>query len=140
MPGADTGENGFGVSLTLFSTLAAINAAGYDAGIDSPMNEHYKVRTQIREELAKLKVPSLFELKSFYKAHKRPSEAADLGQYISFAMIANGPPNFDIPAGEAPPDVEALAGFSELLARFYKEANLEEPLEPLPAGVRCRDV
>ena len=123
--GADTGENGFGVSQTLFSTLAAINAAGYDAGIDSPLNEHYKVRMQVREELGKLKVPSLFELKSFYKAHKRPSEAADLGQYISFAMIANGPPSFEIPTGEAPPDVEALAGFSELLARFYKEANLE---------------
>src|SRR3954452_7991143 len=123
--GADTGENGFGVSLTLFSTLAAINAAGYDAGLDSPLNERYKVRTQIREELAKLKTPSLTELKSFYTAHKRPSEAADLGQYISFAMIANGPPNFDIPSGEAPPDVQALAGFSELLARFYKEANLE---------------
>src|SRR4051794_13552307 len=88
---ADTGENGFGVSLTLFSTLAAINAAGYDAGIDSPINEHYKIRRQLREELAKLNVPSLTELKSFYKAHKRPSEAADLAQYISFAMIANGP-------------------------------------------------
>ncbi len=123
--GADAGENGFGVSLTLFSTLAAINAAGYDAGIDSPLNEHYKVRTQVREELAKLKVPSLLELKSFYRAHKRPTEAADLGQYISFAMLAKGPPSFEIPEGETPPDVEALAGLSELLARFYKEANLE---------------
>src|SRR4051812_15752465 len=123
--GADTGENGFGVSLTLFSTLAAINAAGYDAGIDSPLNERYKVRTQIREKLAKLKVPSISELRSFYKAHKKPSDAADLGQYISFAMVANGPPNFEISSGEAPPDVEALAGLSELLARFYKEANLE---------------
>jgi tetratricopeptide (TPR) repeat protein len=124
-PGADAGENGFGVSLTLFSTLAAINAAGYDAGVDSPLNERYKVRTQIREELAKLKVPSLYELKSFYKAHKRPTDAADLAQYISFAMVAKGPPNFEVPAGETPPDVEALAGLSELLARFYKEANLE---------------
>lgn len=122
---ADSGENGFGVSQTLFSTLAAINAAGYDAGIDSPINERYKVRTQIREELAKQKISSLSELKSFYKAHKKPSEAADLGQYISFAMVANGPPNFAISSEEAPPDVEALAGFSELLARFYKEANLE---------------
>jgi len=122
---ADTGENGFGVSPTLFSTLAAINAAGYDAGIDSPLNEHFKVRTQVREELAKLKVPSLIELRSFYRAHKKPTEAADLGQYISFAMLAKGPPNFEVPEGETPPDVEALTGLSELLARFYKEANLE---------------
>ena len=35
----DTGESQFGVSRTLFATLAAINAAGYDAGIDSALNE-----------------------------------------------------------------------------------------------------
>lgn len=124
-PGADSTENGFGTSLTLFSTLAAINAAGYDAGIDSVINERYKVRMQIREELAKSKALSLLELRSFYRAHKKPSDVADLSQYISFAMIANGPPNFEVPTGQAPPDVEALSGFSELLARFYKEANLE---------------
>ncbi|MFL6414220.1 MAG: tetratricopeptide repeat protein [Bryobacteraceae bacterium] len=123
--GADTGESGFGVSVTLFSTLAAINAAGYDAGIDSPLNERYKVRTQIRDELAKMKIPVLAELRAFYKAHKRPSDAADLGQYISFAMLSKGPPDFEIPSGEAPPDVEGLSGFSLLLAQFYKEANLE---------------
>lgn len=123
-PAVDASENGFGTSLTLFSTLAAINAAGYDAGIDSVINERYKVRIQIREELAKLKLASVPELKSFYLGHKKPSEAADLSQYISFAMVANGPPNFEVP-GQAPPDVEALSGFSELLARFYKEGNLE---------------
>src|SRR6476646_2044196 len=51
-PARDTGESQFGVSQTLFATLAAINAAGYDAGIDSPLNDHYKVRTQIRQILA----------------------------------------------------------------------------------------
>src|SRR4051794_31775122 len=76
VPGADSGESGFGVSVTLFSTLAAINAAGYDAGIESPLNDRYKVRMQIRDELAKMKIPVLAELRAFYKAHKRPSEAA----------------------------------------------------------------
>ena len=122
----DSGENGFGFSITLFSTLAAINAAGYDAGIDSPLNQRYQVRSQIRDALAKEKIGCLSELKDFYREHKKASETADLSQYISFALIAKGPPNFELPADAVPPDVEPLRGFSELLSRFYKEANLED--------------
>ncbi len=119
------GENEFSVSLTLFSTLAAINAAGYDAGMDSPLNERYRVRTQVRETLAKRNIACLPELQAFYKEHKKASDTADLSQYISFALVAGDAPQFDLPPGQLPPDVEALRGFSELLARFYKEADLE---------------
>ena len=125
-PPSDSGESQFSVSLTLFSTLTAINAAGYDAGLDSPLNQKYKVRTQIREALAARKIPCLPELKAFYQEHKKASESADLGQYISFALIAGDAPKFELPAGDVPPDVEPLRAFSELLARFYKEADLED--------------
>jgi predicted negative regulator of RcsB-dependent stress response len=120
------GENQFSVSQTLFATLAAINAAGYDTGIDSALNEQFKLRTQIREELAKRKIPSLPELRVFYESHKKPSGGADLGQYISFALLAGDPPKFELPTIELPADAEALRPFSELLARFYKEANIED--------------
>jgi tetratricopeptide (TPR) repeat protein len=123
---SDLGENGFGVSETLFSTLAAINAAGYDAGMESPLNEKYRVRVQVRDELAKRKIPCLPELKEFYREHKKASDTADLSQYISFALLAGGAPTFQLPSGQLPPDVEPLRDFSELLSRFYKEANLEE--------------
>jgi predicted negative regulator of RcsB-dependent stress response len=119
-------ENQFSVSQTLFATLAAINAAGYDTGIDSALNDRYKVRTQIRQELAKRAIPSLPELKDFYRLHRKPSGGADLGQYISFALMAGEAPKFELPAGDLPSDVEPMRGFSELLARFYKEANLAE--------------
>jgi predicted negative regulator of RcsB-dependent stress response len=66
------------------------------------------------------------ELKTFYQEHKKPSESADLGQYISFALVAGDAPKFELPSGEVPPDVEPLRAFSDLLARFYKEANLED--------------
>jgi predicted negative regulator of RcsB-dependent stress response len=121
----ETGGNQFSVSETLFSTLAAINAAGYDAGMDSPLNERYKVRGQIREALAARKIGCLSELKAFYREHKKGSDTADLSQYISFALVAGDPPEFALP-GTVPPDVEPLRGFGELLARFYKEANLAE--------------
>ncbi len=119
-------ENQFNVSQTLFATLAAINAAGYDTGIDAAINDKFKLRTQVRQELAQRKIPSLPEVKEFYRAHRKPSGGADLGQYISFALLAGDAPKFELPAGELPPDVEPLRSFSELLARFYKEANLAE--------------
>jgi len=124
--GRDSGESQFGVSQSLFATLAAINAAGYDTGIDSPLNAHYQVRTQIRQILASRQIACLPELRAFYKEHKKPTGAGDLGQYISFALTAGDAPKFALPSGEVPPDVEPLRGFSELLARFYKEAGVNE--------------
>lgn len=120
-----SGESQFGVSRTLFATLASINAAGYDAGIDSPLNDHYRVRTQIRQILASRQIGCLPELRAFYKEHRKPTGAGDLGQYISFALVAGDPPKFALPA-EVPPDVEPLRGFSELLARFYTEAGVAD--------------
>ena len=122
----DTGDNQFGSSLTLFSTLAAINAAGYDTGIDSSLNEHFKLRGEIRQALASRNIPSLSALRAFYKEHKKPSEAADLGQYISFALLASEAPKFELPSGDLPPEVESLREFTPLLARFYREANLQD--------------
>lgn len=121
----DSTENQFSVSVTLFTTLAAINAAGYDAGIDSALNDAFQVRRQVRAELAKKQIASLPELREFYKAHKKPTSSADLGQYISFALLAGDAPNFTLPGDNVPPDVEPIRGFSELLARFYKDADIE---------------
>jgi predicted negative regulator of RcsB-dependent stress response len=120
----ESGENQFSLSLTLFSTLAAINAAGYDAGMDSPLNAQYQLRTQIRDILAKRNIPCLPELKDFYHEHRKGTETADFAQYVSFALVAGDAPKFELP-NQVPPDVESLRGFSGLLARFYKQADLE---------------
>jgi tetratricopeptide (TPR) repeat protein len=119
-------EGEFTISPTLFATLAAINAAGYDAGMDSPLNQRYQLRKQIREALASRKIPCLPELKAFYQEHKKPTDTGDLSQYISFALVAGAPPEFALPDGPMPPDVQPLESFSGLLARFYKEANVED--------------
>ena len=94
--------------------------------MDSPLNERYRVRSQIREALAGRKIGCLPELKEFYQEHKKGSDTANLSQYISFALVAGDAPGFALPNDAVPPDVEPLRGFSELLARFYKEANLED--------------
>jgi tetratricopeptide (TPR) repeat protein len=112
-------------SPTLFTVMAAINAAGYDADLNSP-NGHV-LRQNIRDELAKRDIPSLPALKEFFQKHRQRNETAELGQYISFALTAGGAPDFSIAIRDVdiPPDVTPLTGLSPLLAAFYKEAEIE---------------
>ena len=111
---------------TLFAVLAAINAAGYDADADSPNNN--PLRETVRKELAAQKIPSLQALRDFYRQHRQNDATADLSQYISFALSVDGPPDFSLKGRtvDAPPDVTALEGFGPLLAKFYREANIED--------------
>src|SRR5438477_11501469 len=53
-------------SPALFTVMAAINAAGYDAEIASPNN--HPLRAEIRKELAARNIPSLKALTEFYAA------------------------------------------------------------------------
>lgn len=115
-------ENQFGVSITLFTTLAAINAAGYDAGLDSDAN--YPIRNQIRAELAKKNIPCLSDLREFYRDHRKGTDTATLSEYISFALIAGPAPDFKLDGEDLPADVESLTELSSLLTRFYKEADI----------------
>jgi tetratricopeptide (TPR) repeat protein len=113
-------------SPALFSVLAAINAAGYDAELDSPANS--PLRAQIRKELASRTIPCLEELRYFFRKHRQKDWTAELSQYVSFALSVNGPPEFKsrFLSHLIPPDVAPLEGFDALMARFYKEAGLEQ--------------
>jgi tetratricopeptide (TPR) repeat protein len=113
-------------SQTLFTVMAAINAAGYDAGLTSPNNN--PLRNTIRASLAKRDIPSLAALKVFFEQHHRSNDTAELSQYISFALTAGGPPDFAVKIREVdiPPDVTPLLALSPLLAAFYKEAGIAE--------------
>jgi tetratricopeptide (TPR) repeat protein len=104
--------------------MAAINAAGYDADLASPSNN--PLRKQVRQYLAKKDIPSLNELKQFFKAHQQGNWGAELSQYVSFALSVEGPPDFKyrFQANELPPDVRPLEGFEKLMAKFYAEADI----------------
>jgi TolA-binding protein len=121
---AETGQ--LDASPSLFTVMAAINAAGYDADLASPNN--HPIRNAIRDEIAKRKPPSLERIKEFVAQHKRSNDTAELSQYISFALSSSGPPNFEFKQRDVdiPPDVSGMTGFSPLLAAFYKEAGIEE--------------
>lgn len=112
-------------SPSLFAVLAAINAAGYDAEIDSPTNS--PVRGQIRQILAAKNLPSVKRIKSLFEARRKWDWNAELSQYISYALSLDGPPAFKprFASHQMPPDAVALESMGPLLAEFWKEAGLD---------------
>ena len=110
----------------LFTALAAINAAGYDADLDSPSN--HPLRMAVRQAVAARKPPSLERLKKLFQARRAWNWNAELGQYISYALSVSGPPDFKpkFSPNRMPPDTVALEGLSPVLADFYREAGIED--------------
>jgi tetratricopeptide (TPR) repeat protein len=110
---------------TVFYVMCAINAAGYDDGIDLPDNN--PLRKQVRDYLASRRIAVLPELKLFYRHHMRKSASQDLPQYISWALSVTEAPDFawkgrDV---DVAPDAMALDGFQSLMIDFYHQADLE---------------
>jgi tetratricopeptide (TPR) repeat protein len=70
----------------------------------------------------------LAELRTFFYDHRKADPAANLAQYVSFALVSEEPPAFKptLIGTEVPPDVQTLAGFRELMARFHNEAAIDE--------------
>ena len=113
-------------SPTLFTVMAAINAAGYDADLQSPNGS--ELRKIVRAELARRNIPSLAGLKEFFQRRRQRNDNAELSQYISFGLTAGPPPEFAINLRDVdtPPDVSSLRDLSPLLAAFYREADIAD--------------
>jgi tetratricopeptide (TPR) repeat protein len=110
----------------LFSVLAAINAAGYDSGLGAEAAN--AVRVRVRERLAKEDIAVLPELRKFYQEHRvAGNPGADLGQYVSLALLLGPPPGFalTVPQSDLPPDAKSVVGLRPLLEKFYAQGNLE---------------
>jgi tetratricopeptide (TPR) repeat protein len=111
---------------TLFCVMAAINAAGYDEGMNLPDNS--PLRKQVRDYLASKHIEVLPELKQYYRRHMQKTGLQDLSQFTSYAFSVTGPPDFAWKGRDVdiPPDALALDGFQPLMIDFYNQANLGE--------------
>jgi hypothetical protein len=80
----------------------------------------------VRQFIAARKLPVVEELKKFFEAHRQKDWTAELSQYISFALLVDGPPDFKFRylTYELPPDASALEGLPPLIARFYRDAGI----------------
>src|SRR5215469_457493 len=87
---SDSGE--LDASPTMFTIMAAIQAAGYNADLSSSMNS--PLREQVVATVAKQNIPSLTKIKEFYDRHRKQNDTDELAQYISFGLFAGPPPAF----------------------------------------------
>ena len=109
----------------LFCVLAALNAAGYDAGAGA--SGAGDTRRIVREYLQAQKTPILPDLKKFYEQHRvKGDPSRELGQYISLALLVGSAPTFNLTVkeDELPPDARDVAGFLPLLRAYYAQAKL----------------
>ena len=109
----------------IFCVLAALNAGGYDTGWSSSAAD--PTREEVRGSLAGKKIPVLPQLQKFYAEHRVPDDpGAELGQYVSLALLLGPPPDFRLTVEEAelPPDAKAVAELIPLLKSFYAQADL----------------
>lgn len=123
----------FEVSESVFVAMALINAVGYDEDLESPSN--HPARKWVRQQLLGQNAPILEDLRQFYKDHRRANWQQELSQYVSFALVTNGPPDFEprLVWNEMPPEVQNLRGFEAYLKLFYEEtdvARLWQTVEP----------
>ena len=125
-PQAQQTENQLDANETLFTVMAAINAAGYDSGANS--SAAHPLRAFIRQQLAAKDLPSVRALKEFYREHKHGDPAEDLSQYISFALSVGDPPDFPFLAHteSLPPDVRQFSELPTLLSVFYEQAGIAD--------------
>ena len=109
----------------LFNVLAALNDAGYDAGLG--VDTGTKAREAVRADLARKQIPVIADIRKFYDAHKVVGNPGrNLGQYISLALLLGPPPDFKFTVAQAdlPPDAKNVAGLVPLLKLFYKQADM----------------
>ena len=112
--------------LRLFTTMAALNAAGFDVEFGS---QYHPVREAVRHYADNLDPELLAELRSFYRIRKGDqTDESQLPKYISLAVSLTDPPALKAAVREEllPPDARNVAGFADLVRQFYEKANIEK--------------
>ncbi|HEY6292012.1 MAG TPA: tetratricopeptide repeat protein [Terriglobia bacterium] len=110
----------------LFTVLAAMNAAGYDTGLNSEPSS--SPRLEARAWCSEHKTEVFTALQKFYAVHAYADSAANLGQFVSLALMMGPPPNFKLTVADTdlPPDAQGIKELVPLLQRFYREADLQQ--------------
>jgi tetratricopeptide (TPR) repeat protein len=125
----------------IFATMCALVAAGFGAD-SAPADPDL---AQLRTHLRSLHGPAAEALRDYYGHHVMGDSGATLSRFMTFALVAGPAPAFEpvLKRQELPPGAVALDGFSEVLANFYEEAQIEElwhKFEPVyeraAAGIR----
>lgn len=122
--GQATSEVTLDASPQLFTVLCAARAAGLKP--PPPRAATTPVTPQVDAALAQVDPAALASLRDYFQ-QTAPASTADLGAYISAALVMEPPPDFKFlfPRDQLPPDVWPLAELPPLLETFYRQANVE---------------
>lgn len=119
-------ENQLDTDVRMFTVMAAINVAGYDDGVDARGDS--AVRQAVRLRLESFDGPSKKLLETAYEQFRLRDPAENLSQFVTYALLCQGPPTFDLYADlptDLPPDVRPIRSLGPILQQFYEEAGIE---------------
>ncbi|MGA2218046.1 MAG: hypothetical protein ABSG51_08165, partial [Terracidiphilus sp.] len=106
----------------VFVMAAALNACGYDEGLEESAPVRKKIRDEINEALAKSEDARNKRDKVclFIAQHRITGSERDIAQYISLALYLTPPPELEISENlaEMPPDSTQVAEIVPLLKDF----------------------
>jgi tetratricopeptide (TPR) repeat protein len=110
----------------LFAVMCALDAAGYESGTDAARGT--AGREQLRKRMLALQGPAAAALRKYYTEHALGDSGATFSRFVSFALVAGPPPDFqfELRRDDLPPEALTLEGFNAILANFYGEAKLDE--------------
>jgi len=112
----------------VFYMAAALNACGYDEGLDESDPIRKWVREQMDGSLAKSETAreKRDKLCLFVAQHRLTGTDEDIAQYISLALYLTQPPGLEITAEltEMPPDATQVVGVVPLVKDFAEAVDL----------------
>ena len=112
----------------VFAMAAALNACGYDEGLDESAPERKRVRDEVNQALAKSEDAreKRDHLCLFIAQHRMTGTERDISQYISLALYLTPPPELEISTelDEMPPDSTQVAEIVPLLKDFVAAVDL----------------
>lgn len=112
----------------VFVMAAALNACGYDEGLEDSAPIRKRVREEINQALAKSEDARAKRDKVclFVAQHRLTGSEKDISQYISLALYLSPPPDLEttVELTEMPPDATQVAEVAPLLRDFVAATDL----------------
>ena len=115
-------------SEALFDIAVALNACGYDAGLDQSAPVRQKIRDQVNAAiLASADAQSTRDqLCAYVREHELSDSSHNLSQYVSLALYVTPPPELtnSVPITEMPPDSTQVVELLPILRKFSRAIDL----------------
>jgi hypothetical protein len=112
----------------VFVMAAALNACGYDEGLDESAPVRKRVRDEVNQALAKSEDARAKRDKMclYIAQHRMTGTVQDVSQYISLALYLSPPPELETTAEltEMPPDSTQVVEIAPLLRDFVAAVDL----------------